>query len=102
MKKVVAVITISLIIFVGCSQEKQEISSQYPSSSSITEESTIAATSSDENTNNYWDSYVETFSDYNFEGASEATFDDRHFRMDVLPQNIPEELVANNYYYDIA
>lgn len=102
MKKVFAVIAISLIIFVGCSQEKQEISSQHPSSSSSTEESIIAATSSDENTNNYLDSYVETYSDYNFEGASEATFGDRHFKLDVLPQNIPEELVANHYYYDIA
>src|SRR5665647_2821676 len=31
-----------------------------------------------------------------------SIFDDRHFKLDVLPQNIPEELVANNYYYNIA
>ena len=73
MKKGVAIIAISLILFVGCSQQIS-----------------------------YWDSYVESFPNYNFEGVSEATFDDRYFRLEVMPQNIPEELVANDYYYNIA
>lgn len=97
MKKGFGIIAISLILFVGCSQEKQEISLKQPSSSSSTE-----AVGSDESTNSYWDRYVETFYGYNFEGENEATFGDRHFKLEVLPQNTPEELVAYDYYYDIA
>jgi hypothetical protein len=74
MKKGFGIIAISLILFVGCSQEKQEISLKQPSSSSSTE-----AVGSDESTNSYWDRYVETFYGYNFEGENEATFGDRHF-----------------------
>lgn len=100
MKKVFAFITLSLFLFTGCSQEKQENSSSKSSISSSKTESVI--THEDENTNSYLDKYVETFPKYNFEGKNEATFDDRYFNLVIPPQNIAEELVTNNYYYDIA
>lgn len=86
MKMIFVLVTISLLFFTGCTKEK--------------EESNIIDVS--KNMDNYLDSYVEIFPEYQFKGEREATFGDRHFSLEVLPQNIPEALVTKDYYYDIA
>lgn len=101
MKKVFALIAISLFFFAGCSQENSEISDKQASYDPNPTESSITPDVS-EKTGYYLDEYVEIFPEYIFQGKSEETSDDRHFSLKALPQNIPEELVANHYYYDIA
>jgi hypothetical protein len=49
-----------------------------------------------------WRGYVETFPAYEYTGTKNATFADRHFELQDAPQNIPEELVTLNFYYDIS
>ncbi len=49
-----------------------------------------------------WRGYIETFPAYEYTGSKNATFADRHFELKDAPQNIPEELVTLNFYYDIS
>ena len=49
-----------------------------------------------------WAGYVEIFPDYTYQGAQKLSVKGRSFFLKDKPQNIAEELVAMNYYYDIA
>jgi hypothetical protein len=49
-----------------------------------------------------WRGYIETFPTYVYTGIKDANFADRHFELKDAPQNIPEELVTLNFYYDIS
>lgn len=49
-----------------------------------------------------WTGYVATFPEYIYTGTKDASFADRHFQLKDTPQNMPEELVALHFYYDIA
>jgi len=54
------------------------------------------------NTPSQWTGYIETFPEYVYAGTKNATFADRHFELKDAPQNISEELVALNFYYNIS
>lgn len=93
-----------LFILTGCVQGKDEADSQQQAPSHIATENT-SQTSIDENPqgeSSNLENYIETFPDYSYAGETEATFNDRHFKLEDVPENLAEELVAENYYYDIA
>jgi len=54
------------------------------------------------NTANKWPGYVESFPNYSYEGVLKGSYEDRRFELKEMPQNIAEELVALDFYYNIA
>lgn len=47
------------------------------------------------------ENYATEFPDYDFTGTVDETVGDRHFEAEVAPENIVEDLVFHDYYYDI-
>lgn len=56
----------------------------------------------EESNNNNQDNTEEIEKPYQYSGATHIQINDRSFTLEDIPEIYPEELVVNNYYYDIA
>ena len=50
----------------------------------------------------YLANYIDEFTGYTYMGEIEKTFSDRHFKLESIPTNTPQDIVVKNHYYDIS